>query len=211
MKKDLILCLSALMMLIIGISISSCSSSEENTNGEKPIIDVYPVEFTFTLTDSEGNDLLDSAYSGNILKEISVSYHGKEYSPMTDKEFDESWQANVGTRMYVAFFKGLILRASDRPSSDHKFYLLFGEFDGMENVDWREITLNLPNGQHINFAYMHSYKGSSYDLPEIHTQFYMNGQELPAEIGGKYGYFRLQHSNTGKFELIPVASQTNSQ
>ena len=29
MKKDLILCLSALMMLIIGISISSCSSSDD--------------------------------------------------------------------------------------------------------------------------------------------------------------------------------------
>ena len=70
MKKNLIMCLGAMLML--AFSMSSCSSSEENTNGE-PIIDVYPVEFTFTLTDSEGNDLLDSAYSGNILKEISVS------------------------------------------------------------------------------------------------------------------------------------------
>ena len=34
MKKDLILCLSALMMLIIGISISSCSSSDDEKDGD---------------------------------------------------------------------------------------------------------------------------------------------------------------------------------
>ena len=41
MKKDLILCLSALMMLIIGISISSCSSSDDEENDKIIDFDKY--------------------------------------------------------------------------------------------------------------------------------------------------------------------------
>ena len=43
MKKDLILCLSALMMLIIGISISSCSSSDDEKDNNTVITPILLV------------------------------------------------------------------------------------------------------------------------------------------------------------------------
>ena len=63
MKKDLILCLSALMMLIIGISISSCSSSDDEKGNNTVII---PIQLLGDWSASHRNMNPDYADTGDM-------------------------------------------------------------------------------------------------------------------------------------------------
>ena len=203
MKKKV---LWAAVALMTAIGFGACSSDDGN---DDVIWDIYPVKFSFSFTDSDGNDMLDSTYQGNIIKDVSVTYKDEEYPVVTLEEYERKMREQATTRMYAARFMGLILRETTSLEGHHHFYMTFGEFDGMENVDWREITLNLPNDQHINLAYTHSYTHYYGHDPEIYTQFYMNGQALSDDKGGKYGLFQFLCSQTGYFQLIsdfPVLS-----
>ena len=203
MKKKV---LWAAVALMTAIGLGACGSDNGN---EDVIWDIAPVNFHFVFFDRDGNDLLDSAYQGNIIKDVSVTYKDEEYPVVTWEEYARKMQEQATTRMYLARFMGLILYETTNIYGNHHYCLSFGEFDGMENVDWREITLNLPNDQHINLAYTHSYTHYyGHDL-EIYTPFYMNGQALSDDEGGKYGFFQFLCSQTGYFQLIsdfPVLS-----
>ena len=73
--------------MILSVCIYTACDSE---NGGRDIIwDITPVEFNIFITDSEGHDLLDSTYQGNLIKDIQVSYQGEEYPPITDQEYYE--------------------------------------------------------------------------------------------------------------------------
>ncbi len=200
MKKNVLWVAVALMTAVV---FGSCSSDDDNNKRWDDVIwDIYPVTFSFTFTDSDGNDMLDSTYQGNIIKDVSVTYQGEEYPLVKWEDYERKMQEQATTRMYAVRFMGLILRETTTLEGNHLFYMSFGEFDGLKTVDWREITLNLPNGQHFNLAYTHSYKQDNGKDPEIHTQFYMDGQALSDDAGGKHGSFHFLCSPTGYFQLI---------
>ena len=159
--------------MILSVCIYTACDSE---NGGRDIIwDITPVEFNIFITDSEGHDLLDSTYQGNLIKDIPVSYQGEEYPPITDQEYYEKTYGNTGTRAYMPIFYGLLLRQYwSHKTLNGDFEMIFGEFDGTENIDHREIILNLPNNQQIRLE----------------------------DNAGRWGYYHFRYTNTG-YEYIP--------
>ena len=200
MKKKVLWVAVALMT---AIGFGACSSDDGN---DDVIWDIYPVKFSFSFTDSDGNDMLDSTYQGNIIKDVSVTYKDEEYPVVTLEEYERKMREQATTRMYAARFMGLILRETTSLEGHHHFYMTFGEFDGAESVDRREITLNLPTGQHFRVAYSRSYNQEYGKAPEIDTQFYLPGLAVSRfdHEGGQYGFFNFRYSTTDGFDYPPI-------
>ena len=53
--------------LMTAIGFGACSSDDGN---DDVIWDIYPVKFSFSFTDSDGNDMLDSTYSPTRMRSI---------------------------------------------------------------------------------------------------------------------------------------------
>lgn len=187
-------------IIIMILAVCLCMACD---NGGDVIWDIAPVEFNIFISDSEGHDLLDSTYQGNLIKDIHVSYEGEDYPLLTEQEYYKKTYGKAGTRAYMPHFYGLLLRQywSHKTFTNGDFEMIFGEFDGEEDIDKREIILNLPNNQQIHLAYKNSFRWKSNGDPEKNTQFYLNGQELE-DNAGRGGYYHFRHTNTG-YEYIP--------
>jgi hypothetical protein len=83
-----------------------------------------------------------------------------------------------------------------------EFELVFGEFNGEENIDKREITLNLPDSRQAILSYKNSFKWKSNGDPKKSTIFYLNGQELKDDAG-KCGSYNFQYTSTQGLKYIP--------
>lgn len=195
-----------LAMLALGV-LTACDN--ESGGGDDMIWDLVPVTFNIYLSDSEGQDLLDSRYQDNLIKDVSASYEGEEYPLITEQEYYEN-QSKAQTRYYMPRFFGLMLV---RPWKSYTvndvnnvityddYEMVFGEFAGEENVEKREITLNLPNHQQIRLAYKNSFKWNN-GKPDKNTVFYLNGLEVK-EGTGRDGCFHFRCSEDGIFEYAP--------
>ena len=178
------------MMLAVCL-FAACDSE----NSDDVIWDITPISFFIFITDSEGHDLLDSTFQNNLIKEITVSYQGKTYPVVTEHEYYERLYGKAQTRFYMPNFYGLVLR---KYWEDHKNYeLVFGEFDGMENIDKREITLNLPDDHQAVLSYKNSFEWKSNGEPNKNTVFYLDGQEL------KSSTYNFQYSDNEGLKYIP--------
>lgn len=193
--------LKGILTMLFSISLFVACDSEGNGD---VIWDIAPVEFRIFITDSEGNDLLDSTLQTNMIKDITVSYQGEIYPVMTEREYYEKQYGNHQTRHYMPLFYGLILRQyrSYKTYTYGDYELVFGEFDGEENIDKREITLNLPDGRQAILSYKNSFKWKSNGDPKKSTVFYLDGQELKDDAG-KSGYYHFQYSATQGLKYIP--------
>ena len=176
----------------------------DSEGGGDVIWDIAPVELSIFITDDEGNDLLDSTFQDNLVKDITVSYQDEIYPVMTEREYYEKQYGNNQTRAYMPQFYGLILRQywSHKTFTNGNFELVFGEFNGEENIDKREITLNLPDGRQAILSYKNSFKWKSNGDPNKSTVFYLNGQELKDDAG-KYGAYNFQYTSTQGLKYIP--------
>ena len=176
----------------------------DNEGGGDVIWDIAPVELSIFITDGEGNDLLDSTFQDNLIKDITVSYQDDIYPVMTEREYYEKQYGNNQTRAYMPQFYGLILRQywSHTTFTNGNFELVFGEFNGEENIDKREITLNLPDGRQAILSYKNSFKWKSNGDPNKSTVFYLNGQELKDDAG-KCGSYYFQYTSTQGLKYIP--------
>ena len=197
-KKDMKR-LKGIITILFTVSLFVACDSE---GGGDVIWDIAPVEFSIFITDGEGNDLLDSTLQNNLVKDITVSYQGEVYPVMTEREYHEK-QYNQ-TRAYMPHFYGLILRQywSHKTFTNGNFELVFGEFNGEENIDKREITLNLPDGRQAILSYKNSFKWKSNGDPKKSTVFYLDGQELKDDAG-KYGYYNFQYTAKQGVKYIP--------
>lgn len=190
------------ILAVMAVGLMTACGSE---NGGGMIWDISPVEFDIFITDSEGHDLLDSTYQDNLIKDdIYVSFEGKDYPLLTEQEYYESQQNRVSTRAYLAIFQGLLLRKywSHKTFTSGDFEMNFGEFDGEESVDRREIILHLPDNKQIRLAYSNSFRWKSNGNPDKNTQFYVNDQELEDEAG-RGGYFNFRRTKSGDYEYVP--------
>ena len=176
----------------------------DSEGGGDVIWDIAPVELSIFITDAEGNDLLDSTLQENLIKDITVSYQGEIYPVMTEREYYEKQFGNNQTRAYMPQFYGLILRQywSHKTFTNGNFELVFGEFNGEENIDKREITLNLPDSRQAILSYKNSFKWKSNGDPNKSTIFYLNGQELKDDAG-KCGSYNFQYTSTQGLKYIP--------
>lgn len=176
----------------------------DSEGGGDVIWDIAPVELSIFITDAEGNDLLDSTLQENLIKDITVSYQGEIYPVMTEREYYEKQFGNNQTRAYMSQFYGLILSQywSHKTFTNGNFELVFGEFNGEENIDKREITLNLPDSRQAILSYKNSFKWKSNGDPNKSTIFYLNGQELKDDAG-KCGSYNFQYTSTQGLKYIP--------
>ena len=197
MKTKTLLVLSLLFLTLL----SACSSDDDERKDDI-IWDISPIEFKIFITDSEGNDLLDSTYQYNIINEVSASYQDEVY-PLK-KYPDRYYYAEVTTRLYVPIFEGLLLKRywNHKTYTYGNFEMVFGEFDGMENVDKREIILHLPDNYQVRLSYKNSFKWKSNGDPQKNTQFFLDDQELKDNAGAS-GYFNFRYSKNGNYEYIP--------
>ena len=191
--------------VILGLSLSaglytSCDSSEPG--GNDMIYDFSPIEFKILITDNDGHDLLDSAYQDNLINDVSVTYQGKDYPLLTEQEVYKELNNNnqARTRAYMPIFRGLVLY--NLHWGPGLYEMDFGEFSGSENIDKREITLNLPNHQQVRLAYMNNLRWTSNGDPEINRTFFFNDQELN-DGDGKCGWYHLRYSSTNGVEYVP--------
>ena len=189
------------MMMLAVCLFSACDSKEDN---DDVFWDITPVEFYIFITDSEGHDLLDSTFQNNLIKDVTVSYQGKTYPVITEHEYYEKLYGKAQTRAYMPSFYGLILRKfwNHKTCFDGNYQLVFGEFDGMENIDKREITLNLSNGHQVVLSYKNSFKWKSNGDPDKSTTFFLDGQELK-DNSGKCGTYNFMYSDKEGLKYIP--------
>lgn len=167
----------------------------DNDNGGDVIWDVVPVEFNIFITDADGHDLLDSTYQSNLLADLTVNYQQQTYPVMNEREAHEKMQSL--TRAYMPFFYGLVLRRywSSLTSTYEDYQLVFGEFDGTENVDRREIVLCHADGSQARLAYKNSFKWKSDGSPKISRQFYFDDKEVA-------GTYHLRYAEGKGFEYV---------
>lgn len=193
--------LKEIIMTVLSLVFFAACDSE---GGNDVIWDIVPVEFNIFITDSEGHDLLDSTYQANLIKEIYVSYQGEDYPLTTEQEYYEKMYGEAATRAYMPIFKGLLLQRywSHKTFAYDGFEMVFGEFDGTESIDRREIILHLPDNQQLRLAYKNNFKWKSNGEPKKSTQFYLNDKEL-TDNAGRNGYFNFRYSKTGGYEYIP--------
>ena len=190
------------VMALVGVWVFTACDSE---NGREGVIwDIAPVQFDIFITDEQGNDLLDSTYQGNLIKDISATYQGEEYPLITEWEYFDKIYGEAKTRMYLPQFYGLMLRQywSHKTFTSGDFEMIFGEFDGTDKVDKREVTLRLPENQTIRLAYSNSFGWKSNGDPDKNTVFYLNDQELDDEAG-RCGYFYFRRNGKGVYEYVP--------
>lgn len=186
-------------------AMAMCLLSACDTIGGGDVIwDIAPVEFKIFITDSGGHDLLDSTVQNNLIKDITLSYQGETYPVMTDQEYMEKTYGHSQTRAYMPTFYGLILRKywSHETFTYGDFELVFGEFDGEESVDKREVLLTMPNGRQVSLAYKNHFRWKSNGNPKISRQFFLDNQELKDDAG-KSGMYHFQYSESKGLEYVP--------
>jgi hypothetical protein len=183
--------LKTLLLLVAVGFMTGCSSDEEGKNGPNDVIwDISPVNFKIAITDSEGNDLLDPSSPNNLINDIIVQYKEDTYSVILPGQKDnERISGNGVTRAYAAMFNGLFLRQKleyEKNYGTSNYLLVFGEFDGTENVDKRMITLTIQDNYQVNLSYSNEFHWNADGSPSNKRKFFLDNQELKDGTGGIY-------------------------
>ena len=150
MKKAIIYTL-----LILAITtFTSCSGR---------IWDISPVNISFFVTDSQGEDLLNPLTYGNISKNnIKVIYDGKDYPIDIDMS---------PTRAYMATLSGLKTEIYN-----NRYCLTFGEFDGATNHD-KSFIIDWGDGRQDKISFVHRHR-MSLNKPKSNTKIYLNDKKV---------------------------------
>ena len=188
-------------IMAVLLSASMFGACDNEGGSDLVIWDIDPIMFSISITDSVGNDLLDSTFQKNLIKDITVSYQDETYPVVTEREY---YEKHNQTRAYMTEFRGLLLRTywSHKTFTYGNCELVFGEFSGEENIDKREIILHLPGGRQSKLSYKNSFKWKSNGEPEINRSFYLDGKELKDEAG-QGGYYNFKYTVVQGLEYIP--------
>lgn len=171
--KKITIHLGFILILSFVFGLMSCSDGD----GPDPNVewDISPLIITINVSDMHGKDLLnpDSAnYIGN--KGIKAIYQGKTYS------VNSNLPNQNHTRFYLAYFKGLYINKS----SNGKYALCFGEFQGDEDREYSDLVIDWNDGIHKDtIRFNHSFWWEKHN-PQQKTTVYFNGNnaELPLNI-----------------------------
>ena len=163
----------AVLFLASGLlSFTSCS---EDPDGPEPgmIWDIAPFVINITVSDKDGNDLLNPETSLSIANNgIKAIFGGETF------EMDSMPVADGQSRAILAVFRGLY----SYQGSDGRYRLSFGEFAGDRNYDPQELVIDwndgTPNG---TIVFSHSFWWKNHE-PEQKTVVYLNGKETDAPV-----------------------------
>ncbi len=137
------------------------------------IWDYAPVSLCITVSDQDGQDLLDESVEGNILSDgISLSYDGSNYTMVQDP-------SQVQTRAVYVEFYGLTRYYSDY---DERYLLNFGDFEGNNSYDMT-LQLNLGDETQYDLRYVRQFDHANLlEQPIVEQEFYINGEKIDSDI-----------------------------
>ncbi len=163
----------AVLFLASGLlSFTSCS---EDPDGPEPgmIWDIAPFVINITVSDKDGNDLLNPETSFSIANNgIKAIFGGETF------EMDSMPVADGQSRAILAVFRGLY----SYQGSDGRYRLSFGEFAGDRNYDPQELVIDWNDGTpNDTIVFSHSFWWENHE-PEQKTVVYLNGKETDAPV-----------------------------
>lgn len=157
-------CLLTSCMLAFGFT-----ACEKDGPAEGAIWDFSPINFYFTLTGENGEDLLNPATSGSYAGlNITATYEDKTY----EKDVFEDNKVPY-SRAYFAHLFGIYTTQLE----DGRYALCFGELDGADTYKDETLTLQWGDGTTdvITFSSKLKWKGHN---PVINRSFKLNGTEV---------------------------------
>lgn len=163
----------AVLFLASGLlSFTSCS---EAPDGPEPgmIWDIAPFVINITVSDKDGNDLLNPETSLSIANNgIKAIFGGETF------EMDSMPVADGQSRAVLAVFRGLY----SYQGSDGRYRLSFGAFAGDRNYDPQELVIDWNDGTpNDTIVFSHSFWWENHE-PEQKTVVYLNGKETDAPV-----------------------------
>lgn len=163
----------AVLFLASGLlSFTSCS---EDPDGPEPgmIWDIAPFVINITVSDKDGNDLLNPETSFSIANNgIKAIFGGETF------EMDSMPVADGQSRAILAVFRGLY----SYQGSDGRYRLSFGEFAGDRNYDPQELVIDWNDGTpNDTIVFSHSFWWENHE-PKQKTVVYLNGKETDAPV-----------------------------
>lgn len=163
----------AVLFLASGLlSFTSCS---EDPDGPEPgmIWDIAPFVINITVSDKDGNDLLNPETSLSIANNgIKAIFGGETF------EMDSMPVADGQSRAILAVFRGLY----SYQGSDGRYRLSFGEFAGDRNYDPQELVIDWNDGTpNDTIVFSHSFWWENHE-PNQKTIVYLNGKETDSPV-----------------------------
>ncbi len=121
------------------------------------VIDYVPVEFTISVQNPAGSNLLDASVPGNVLDEsISITYKGQDYDMAV-------WD---GSRLLPPYWYGLVLQ--NNAGSVPRLHV--GQFDG---VSRHEVYVLKIGSREYDISFDAKFKSGG----DVSRTFYLNGKK----------------------------------
>ena len=157
-------CLLTSCMLAFGFT-----ACEKDGPAEGAIWDFSPINFYFTLTGENGEDLLNPATPGSYAGlNITATYEDKTY----EKDVFEDNKVPY-SRAYFAHLFGIYTTQLE----DGRYALCFGELDGADTYKDATLTLQWGDGTTDVITFSSKLKWKGHD-PVINRSFKLNGTEV---------------------------------
>ena len=145
------------------------TACEKDGPAEGAIWDFYPINFYFTLTGENGEDLLNPATPGSYAGlNITATYEDKTY----EKDVFEDNKVPY-SRAYFAHLFGIYTTQLE----DGRYALCFGELDGADTYKDATLTLQWGDGTTDVITFSSKLKWKGHD-PVINRSFKLNGTEV---------------------------------
>lgn len=156
-----------LTIFVLTLGFTSC---EKDGPEEGAIWDFTPIEFRFTLTGENGEDLLNPATPGTYAGlKVTATYDGETY----EKDVFKEYLIPYVSRAYLAHMYGIYTEQLE----NGRYALRFGELNGDDTYKDANITLNWGNGTQDVITFSSRLKWDGHD-PVFNRSFELNGKEV---------------------------------
>lgn len=149
----------------MAVVMPSCSDDDETY-----YYDIFPAEVVVSVSDAEGNDLLNPDVAGNIVGEnVTMEYK--------NETFKVQWNSgNLSSNEPSANFYGMghYQAISQGSSTPGNWYIQIGEFDNTKDFDIT-IPIKIKDSTYSIRVVNKVRNGKNY--PEIETTVYLDGKE----------------------------------
>ena len=186
-------CLLASCMLAFGFT-----ACEKDGPAEGAVWDFYPINFYFTLTGENGEDLLNPATPGSYAGlNIKATYEDKTY----EKDVFEGTRIPY-SRAYMAHLFGIYTTQLQ----DGRYALCFGELNGDDTYKDATLTLQWGDGTTDVITFSSKLKWKGHD-PVIKRSFKLNGKEVAKDTNRPIidvEKTALDYSPNRKWDITPL-------